>query len=336
MKVRICVVGMGRAGRIHASIFRDKVPEATLACVVDEVESVAKDAGTRLGVKWTADAKEAIQDDAVDAVVVSVPTYLHARVASVALDAGKHVLVEKPLAHVLKEAEQLARKTRSSGRVFQVGYMRRYDRAYREVKDSIANESLGLLLIYRAIAHDPAPPPGWAADPKLSGGIFYDMLSHDFDMGRYLMASEVLSVYATGSSKVCEDVAQKGDLDTVAVLMKFKSGAFGYVEGFRKSPYGYDLRTEVVGSGGSAVVGAMNDTSLTFADQKGVRQSGVKWFADRFSAAFVAEDNSFVRAIITHSDPEVSASDGVRAVEIAEACRLSVAKKKPVFLGELH
>ena len=327
---------MGRAGQIHAGIFRDKVPEATLACVVDEAEKVAKDAGTRLGVNWTTDTSEAVQDDGVDAVVVAVPTYLHARVASAALDAGKHVFIEKPLAHTPKDAEQLARRALSSGSVFQVGYMRRYDRAYREVKDSIANGSLGLLLIYRAIAHDPAPPPGWAADPKLSGGIFYDMLSHDFDMGRNLMASEVSSVYATGSSKVCEDIAKKGDLDTVAVLMKFKSGAFGYVEGFRKSSYGYDLRTEVVGSGGSAVVGAMNDPSLTFADRKGLRQSGVKWFADRFDAAFEAEDNSFAKAIITRSNPEISASDGIRAVEIAEACRLSVARKKPVSLGELH
>jgi len=326
---------MGRAGQIHAGIFKDKVPEATLMCVVDEAENAAKDAGTRLGVNWTTDTDKALRDDTVDAVVVAVPTYSHASVASAALEAGKHVLVEKPLAHTPKEAERLFREAQSSDRVFQVGYMRRYDRAYREVKDRIANGSLGLLLIYRAIAHDPAPPPGWAADPKLSGGIFYDMLSHDFDMGRYLMASEVSSVYAIGSSKVCEEVAKKGDLDTVAVIMKFKSGAFGYVEGFRNSPYGYDLRTEVVGSGGSAVVGAMNDPGLTFADQKGLRQYGVKWFADRFNAAFVAEDNDFAKAIVTRGDPRVSASDGIRAVEIAEACRLSVARKKPVSLEEL-
>lgn len=327
---------MGRAGQIHAEIFRDKSPDAVLACVVDQAEKIAKDAGTRLGVDWATDVREAVEVAGVDAVVVAVPTNSHFRVASAALDAGKHVLIEKPLAHTLEEAKRLSLRAQSSGLVFQVGYMRRFDRAYREVKDKIESGSFGRLLVYRAVAHDPAPPPGWAADPSMSGGIFYDMLSHDFDMARYLMSSEISSVYAVGSSAVCPEVALKGDLDTVAVLVEFESGAHGYVEGFRKSPYGYDLRTEVVGSDGSAVIGSMNDPSLTFADENGIRQSGMRWFADRFSAAFLAQDNSFVRAILTRSDPAVSAVDGMRAVEIAEACRLSVAEKRPVSLDEIR
>jgi len=335
-RVRVCVIGMGRAGNIHAEILKNQIPEVLLTCVTDEAESAAKNAGVRLGVSWTTDWEEVVRRDDIDAVVVSVPTHFHQRVVLAAASAEKHVLVEKPLAPSLGEAKKILDIARASKLVIQVGYMRRFDRGYAEAKDRIVSGFAGIPQVYRAIAHDPAPPTGWAIDPSMSGGIFYDMLSHDIDMARHLMSSEVSSVYAKASDRICEEVRRKGDYDTTVVLMAFESGAYGYVEGLRKSPYGYDLRTEVVGSEGSVVVGAMSDPALTFADNSGIRQGGASWFAGRFQEAFVRQDTSFVKSILANRAPEVSVVDGFRTVEVAEACKISVKEKRPVTVAELH
>jgi len=327
---------MGRAGNIHAGILKNQIPEAVLTCVADEVESVAKQAGERLGVNWTTDWEGAIWRDDVDAVVVSVPTHFHRRVVLASLDAKKHVLVEKPLAPSLQEAKETAKVSEDSGLVVQVGYMRRFDRGYAEAKDRMVKGFAGVPQVYRAIAHDPAPPTGWAIIPSMSGGIFYDMLSHDFDMARHLMASEVSAVYAKASNEICEEVRKKGDYDTTAILMTFDSGAYGYVEGLRKSPYGYDLRTEVVGSEGTVAIGAMADPTLTFANKSGIIQGGASWFAGRFQEAFVKEDTSFVKSILVNHASEVSVTDGLRAVEIAEACKISVKEKRSINIADLR
>ncbi len=327
---------MGRAGNIHANILRNQIPDALLTCVAEEVESVARDSGASLGVDWTTDWEGTLRRDDIDAVVVSVPTHFHRRVVLAAANARKHVLVEKPLAPTLREAKEIVDAAGTSKLVVQVGYMRRFDRGYAEAKDRMASGFAGVLQVYRAVAHDPAPPTGWAIDPSMSGGIFYDMLSHDIDMARHLMSSEVTSVYAKASDKICEEVRRKGDYDTAVILMTFESGAFGYIEGLRKSSYGYDLRTEVVGSEGSVVVGAMNDPRLLFADKTGIRQGGASWFAGRFQEAFVKQDTSFVKSILANRVPEVTVTDGLKAVEVAEACKISVKEKRSVTLAELR
>jgi len=327
---------MGRAGGLHADIFKSEVPGADLKLVVDQSEKVAREAGERLGVDWAVGQQEAIEREDIQAVVVAVPTSSHVPVVLSALEAGRNVLVEKPLAESLDKGRELAKRADSSESVVQVGYMRRFDGAYRSAKESVEAGRLGKLILYRAIAHDPAPPAGWASDPRSSGGIFYDMLSHDFDMARYIMSSEVVAVNAVGSSILYEDVKSKGDYDVACVQLTFESGAYGYVEGIRRSPYGYDLRTELVGSEATIAVGSMSDNQLTFADSEGVRQSGVKWFMGRFRRAFVEQDRSFIRSILTKTGPEVSVSDGLRAMEIAEACWTSSKELRPISLEALR
>lgn len=334
-RLGICVIGLGRAGRIHADIFKHEIAGADLVCVSDQVESIAREVGERLKVDWVVGHQKCLTRDDVQAVVLAVPTYLHTDVIIEALEADKHVLVEKPLARSLEESREIVKRATKSGLVVQVGYMRRFDEAYRSAKKAISEGKLGMPVLYRAIAHDPGPPLNWASDPKLGGGIFYDMLSHDFDMARYLMSSEVSTVYALGSNFLYEELRNKGDYDSVSVMMVFDSGAHGYVEGIRKCVYGYDLRTEIVGSEGSIVVGNMSDDMVTIANSGGIKRMGIRWFMQRFKNAFVEEDRSFVGSILKCSEPEVSVSDGLRAIEIAEACRISAAERRPISLTNL-
>jgi predicted dehydrogenase len=335
-KLGVCVIGLGRAGRAHAEMFKQGISGADLVCVSDQVRSVAREVGEKLKVDWVVGHQKCLARDDVQAAVVAVPTHLHAAIVTEALEMNKHVLVEKPLARSLYEARDIVKRVASSGLVVQVGYMRRFDGAYRSAKKMISEGRLGTPILYRAVAHDPGPPPDWASDPKLSGGIFYDMLSHDFDMARCLMSSEVSTVYALGSNFLYEELRMKGDYDSASVVMTFNSGAHGYVEGVRKCAYGYDLRTEVVGSEGSIIVGNISDDLMTIADSGGIRRAGVQWFMQRFRDAFFEEDRSFVESVLNDHEPEVSALDGLRAIEIAEACRISVAEKRPVSLAALR
>ena len=330
--IGVAVVGLGRIGRLHAEIFATKIEGAKLVAVCDVVESVVKDVSSRLGVKPYMDYGELLRDEAIDAVVICTPTFLHAEMIVRAAEEGKHVLCEKPLAVTIEEAERALRSVEKGGVKLQVGYMRRFDKAYSSAKKAIDGGRIGKPLAFISVARDPGPPPGWAADPKKSGGIFLDMLSHDFDMARWLMASEVKRVYATGGAYLYEELKEKGDLDVVNVCLEFEGGALGYIHGSRKSAFGYDLRTEVMGSEGTLYVGCHYDPSLAIGTRAGITYGGVSWFIGRFYDAYVREDEEFIRAIVEDREPLVTGLDGKRAIEIAEAAWRSVREGRPVSL----
>ncbi|RLF22996.1 MAG: inositol 2-dehydrogenase [Thermoprotei archaeon] len=321
---------MGRIGRIHAEIFRSKVDKARLVAVVDVNEALAKAEAERLGVKWYTDYDKALEDPEVDAVVICTPTYLHKEMVVKAAEAGKHILCEKPLTVRSEESKECVAKAEKAGVKLQVAYMRRFDYAYQQAKKKIEEGEIGRPIMYIAIARDPAPPPGWAADTKLSGGIFLDMLSHDFDMARWLMSAEVRTVYVRGGNYIYEEVKEKGDLDVVAIEFTFEGDALGFIHGSRKSAFGYDLRTEVLGTEGTLYVGCSADTLFSIGTSRGITYYGLAWFFRRFYDAYVEEDKHFIDCIVEDKKPLVSGEDGLRAVQIAEACWESYREGKPV------
>ncbi|RLE88139.1 MAG: inositol 2-dehydrogenase [Thermoprotei archaeon] len=328
-RIGIGVVGLGRIGRLHAEVFHAKIERARLVAVCDISEELAKSIGESMGVKWYKDYDSMLKDREIDAVVICTPTFLHANMVIRALESDKDVFCEKPLTVTSTEAKEVLKKVEESKRILQVGYMRRFDPAFSQAKEKIVRGVIGKPLIFIGIARDPAPPPGWAADPKLSGGIFLDMLSHDFDMARWLIDSEVTKVYVRGGSYIYKEVKEKGDLDVVAINFEFKNGALGIIHGSRKSAFGYDLRTEVMGTEGTLYVGCSHDPLLSVGTSEGLTFYGVQWFFKRFYDAYVEEDKHFVECIIENRKPLITALDGLRAVQIAEACWRSLKNEKP-------
>ncbi|MEM0495049.1 MAG: Gfo/Idh/MocA family oxidoreductase [Thermofilum sp.] len=324
------VVGLGRIGRVHAEIIATKLSGARLVAVSDVIESFAREVGEKLKVKWYTDYDKLLKDPEVDAVFITTPTYLHGEMIVKAAESGKHVFTEKPITVTKPEAVEAVRAARKAGVKLMVGYMRRFDDAYSEAKRRIEQGAIGKPLVFVNVARDPAPPPGWAADPKLSGGIFLDMLSHDFDMARFLLASDVKSVYVLGGAMLYDEIRQKGDLDVVTVNFEFESGAFGMLHGSRKSVFGYDLRTEVMGTEGTVYVGSQVDPNLAVGSKEGLVYRGVQWFWARFYEAYVREDQAFVDSIVNDREPPITGVDGLRVVEIAEACWQSWREKRPV------
>ena len=330
VKVGFGVVGLGRIGRLHSEILKVKIENAELIAVCDVIKELAESVSKSLSVKWYTDFEEMLKDPKVDAVVISTPTFLHKDMIIKAAEYGKHVFVEKPLTVTVQEAKDVARAVKRYGIKLQVGYNRRFDYAYRKAKKDIEEGRIGKPIAFISIARDPGAPPGWAADPKLSGGIFLDMLSHDFDMARWLIGSEVKEVFVLGGNYIHEEIKRKGDLDVVSIVFSFDNNVQGIIHGTRKFPYGYELRTEVYGTEGIVYVGSNVDNMYSLGVKEGLIYHGAPWFEKRFYDAYVEELRSFTESIIKDIEPLVTLEDGLRVIEIAEACWESVRNGKKV------
>jgi len=332
-KIKICVVGMGRAGELHAQNFAEKIRDAELKAIVDPIEFLGKKFSEELGVPYYTNFNTALAKEKFDAVVICTPSFTHASLIIEAAEHGKHILCEKPLALNLEDADRSTEAAEKAKVKLQVGYMRRFDKYYSEAKNKIEKGEIGEPLIFKSTARDPSLPSGWTADPSLSGGIFFDMLSHDFDTARWLMNKEVKTVYAQGGAYIYKEAKEKGDLDMVGVTLTFDRKGIGLTEGCRKCTYGYDLRTEVVGTEGTITIGNPYDLNLMVGKREGLIPKKAEWFWERFNDAFLAEDKHFVNCIKNNEKPLVNGQEGKKALEIALACRESIKINKPVNIG---
>ncbi|MCX8162184.1 MAG: Gfo/Idh/MocA family oxidoreductase [Candidatus Bathyarchaeota archaeon] len=328
--VRYAVIGLGRIGRLHCETLRSRVDKAELAAVCDVSEDLARSMGEKLRVAWYSVYSKVLVDPNIDAVIVATPTFTHKNIVLEALKEGKHVFVEKPLTPSSDEAREIVSAVGKRDLKVMVGYQRRFDYAYRDAKRRIEEGAIGRPVCLVDIARDPQPPSGWAADPRLSGGIFADMLTHDFDMARWLLDLEVSKVYVSGGSFFYNDLRIFGDVDFVNVMLEFEGGVQGFIQGCRRSVYGYDLRTEILGTDGTISIGCSFDHSLYYGTSDGVKFRGAPWFERRFYEAYIEELKSFTEAVLTDSTPQVTVEDGYKALCIADACWRSFREGKAI------
>ncbi|TVR61143.1 MAG: inositol 2-dehydrogenase [Spirochaetaceae bacterium] len=333
-KIRTLVLGGGRIGELHARNVLTYVPKMQLVAVVDPMPTASlrllcADSNTPV----VAEATDYLRN--ADAVIVATPTVMHEGHVTKALEAGLHVMCEKPLAGDLAAANRMLTAASSSGKVLQVGFNRRFDRNFMALRDAVVNGSVGTVESLRITSRDPAPP-GIEYIQK-SGGLFMDMSIHDFDMARFLTGDEVVSVYAKGACLVDDEIGRNGDIDTAVITLTFAGGALGVIENSRRATYGYDQRAGVHGSRGAAESGNNVGSSVVISDSGGVHgEKPLYFFLERYRESFVAELNAFADAIIGAEPPRVSGRDGIEAMRIAEACRRSHERGCEVALSEVE
>ena len=212
-----------------------------------------------------------------------------------------------------------------------VGFNRRFDPTFADIQARVAAGELGNLEQLTIISRDPAPPP--AAYVASSGGLFKDMMIHDFDMVRYLSGSEVTEVYANGACLVDPAIGEAGDVDTAIVTLKFANGAIGVINNSRKAVYGYDQRVEVFGSAGCMKAENERPSTTILANTEGViAEKPLYFFLERYNDAFITEVQGFVDAILNDTDTLVSATDGLKPILIAMAAKKSLETGVPVKL----
>lgn len=327
-RVRVGVIGVGLMGRRHAENLRWHVPEAELVAVADADLALARRVADELGVLACASVDKLLAREDVRAVLIASPSRFHAEQAVAAARAGKDVLLEKPIAHSLADADRVIAAMREAGVRLQLGFQRRYDAAYLEAKRLIASGALRTPLFYRGTNRDrdaPAGSPG--ALPRED--ILTESAIHDFDGARWLLDDEVVSVRAM--------LASVGDADIpcpnlALVDLRFAGGTLADIETLRGARYGYDIRTEVVCADGTVLIGDHRHTRLQVLTADGARHDIVGGFLDRYAEAYLREVRDFVSGALERRPPAVTGEDGRRALEIALAAAASDERKAEVEL----
>jgi len=329
-KLGVGVLGVGDMGRRHAENIRRLVPEARLVALADPLIARTRQVAAELEVEHAlASLEEMLAHKEVDCVIIAAPDKFHAAAISMAAKAGKDILSEKPLALNVGDASAALASVASAGVRLQVGFMRRYDPGYLAAREKIEAGEIGEPVIFKSLGRDRDAPPITAYQAKLNGMLLYNNTIHDFDLARWLMGDEVAEVQAYATVAIRPEVADYGDVVASVVNLKYERGAIGNIESFVQAVYGYDIRTEIVGSKGSILVGSLQQTPITFLAKDGGTQVLADHFLTRFEAAYVAEVRDFVSNIVNDRPLRVGGEEGLRALEIAVAAESSYLQSKP-------
>jgi predicted dehydrogenase len=335
-KLGVGVLGVGEMGRRHAENLRRLVPQAQLVAVADVSAERARQVAADLEIENSYGSLETMLEcKGLDAIVIATPDKFHAAAVKAIASAGKDMLCEKPLALTLGDAHQLLEAVSKAGVRMQVGFMRRYDPAYAAAMKRIEAGEIGVPVIFKSIGRDKEGPPLSAYQSNVNGMLFYTNTIHDFDLARWLMQDEVSEVHAFTTVSIRPEVAEFGDVVAGVVNLKFDKGAIGNIESHAQAVYGYDVRTEIVGSKGSILVGSLHRTTATLLTGEGSTRPLADYFLTTFADAYLAEIRDFVESILQDRPPRVSGDDGLKALAIAVAAENSHLQAKPakVALG---
>ena len=332
MTVRIGVLGVGRIGRMHAEIIANEIDGASVAGVFDVNNEAASSVADALRVAvMTVD--EMLASDEVDAVAVCSSTDTHVDLIERAAAAGKAIFCEKPVSLDLTEVDKALAAVEQYQVPFMVGFNRRFDPTHAAVQEAVASGRVGDPHIARMSSRDPAPPP--VEYIKVSGGIFVDMMIHDFDMARFVVGSPVTTVYATGAVRIDPAIGEAGDLDTAVVTLTHENGCITVIDNSRQAVYGYDQRLEVLGSTGMAMSeNPMKNSAMVYTATERAGSVLPYFFLDRYTDSYRIEWEAFVRYIRDGGPSPVSGADGRAPVAIGIAAWDSYHSGVPVTVDQ--
>ena len=328
-KLGVAVVGVGGMGMRHAENLRRRVPGARLVAVSDVARERASEVAAELEIEHSySDAQEMLHRKDIDCVVIASPDRFHASAIQAAAAAGKDILCEKPLALSLADAQHALEAVVKAKVRLQIGFMRRYDPAYRAAKARIESGEIGEPVVFKSHGRDKEEPPLSAYQSGVNGMLFYNNTIHDFDLARWLMQDEVSEVQAYATVAIRPEIAKYGDIVAGVVNLKYGSGAIGNIESYVQAAYGYDVRTEIVGSKGSILVGTPWQAPATLLTAQGGTQPLEDHYLTRFADAYLAEIRDVVDNMKNGREPRVTGEDGLRALEIAVAAENSYREGK--------
>lgn len=333
-KLKVGIIGAGRIGQVHAKSITYHIPQAEILAVSDIYVEGAKKLAEELGIpNYYEDYHEILNNPEIDAVLVCSSTDTHADITIEAAKAGKHIFCEKPVDLTVDKIKAVIDAVNKAGVKLQIGFNRRYDHNFAQIKDLANKGKIGNLQTIKITSRDPEPPP--ISYVKVSGGIFLDMTVHDFDMARFI-GGEVEEVYVNAAVLVNPEIGEAGDVDTALVSLKFKNGAIGVIDNCRRAAYGYDQRLEVFGSNGQASASNDTPTNVEFIDENGaVTDKPLYFFLERYMESFTKEMNEFIDCVLNDKETKTTVYDGLEALRMGLAAKKSLAEHRPVKLSEI-
>jgi inositol 2-dehydrogenase len=335
MSIRMGLIGAGRMGKVFAHTLAFNVAEVDLVAIADsDPASAAVAAGFGVDCHY-ADYQELLGRADIQAVVIATPTSTHAQVIQDAASAGKHIFSEKPLAMTLEMCDEAIAAVRQAGVKLQLGFMRRFDAAYALAKKKIDEGAIGQPVVFHAISRDKGRTSLEFARRENSGGMIMDMGVHDFDLARWLMGSEVVRVQTEGDCLVYPELKEVGDIDNALINLRFANNAVGNIDLSRNAIFGYDIRTEVLGSEGALQIGTLQQTATLTLTSQGISHDTIPGFMERFGDAYAAEIRGFVASVLEDREPSVTGEDARKATAIGMAATRSLDEARPVMLSEI-
>jgi myo-inositol 2-dehydrogenase/D-chiro-inositol 1-dehydrogenase len=329
-KVRVGLIGAGRIGQVHAASIAEN-PDVEFTYIADVFVEGAQKLADKYGTKVTADPMELINASDVDAVVVCSPTSTHVDLISACIDAGVHVMCEKPIDLDIKRVDALLEKVNASKTQIALGFNRRFDPNFAAVNTRVKAGEIGTLEQLIIISRDPAPAPREYIE--VSGGIFRDMTIHDFDMARFFVP-EIVEVTARGSNSFSDYIKEVGDYDSVNVVMRGSNNELITIVNSRHASYGYDQRIEAFGNLGMLTASNQLPTTVRAftAKQTEVADPYLNFFLERYAVAYRQELADFVAGIQSGKSTNPSYEDGRQALILANAALESAQTGKSVSL----
>lgn len=336
MELGVGIIGAGRIGRVHAKHVAYQIPQATVRMVADVDKEAAQECAEYAPkAKAVRRYQTLLGSSEIDAVLICSSTDTHVQIVEAAAAAGKHIFCEKPVAFTLDDIDSTLEAVDRAGVKFQVGYNRRFDPSFGRVQEAVAQGEIGDPHLLRLTSRDPSPPT--IDYIQSSGGLFLDMTIHDFDMARFLIDSEVETVYTAASVQVDPRIEEVGDLDTAVVTLEFENDVIGTIDNSREAVYGYDQRAEVFGSGGRIHTSNQYPNSAVLSTEKRVqRDLPLPFFMERYVDSYRAEIQAFVDAVLDDQPVPVGGEDGRVAVMMSLAARRSYDENRPVQLSEIE
>ncbi len=330
MTVRFGLLGAGRIGKVHAKAVSGN-PDATLVAVADAFPAAAEAIAAQYGCAVrTIEEIEAAGD--IDAVVICTPTDTHADLIERFCRAGKAVFCEKPIDLDVERVRACMKVVKETGGKLMVGFNRRFDPHFMAVREAIDAGRIGDVEMVTITSRDPGAPP--VDYIRRSGGIFRDMTIHDFDMARFLLGEEPVTVTATAAVLVDKAIGEAGDYDSVSVILQTASGKQAVISNSRRATYGYDQRIEVHGSKGMVSAENQRPVSIEVATGDGYTRPPLHdFFMTRYTEAYANEIAGFIAALEKGTPLAPSGADGLAALAIADAALASVKEKRQVTIG---
>jgi len=339
-RVRICMVGAGRVGKVHSNSIVRHVPGGQVVAMVDPAREVLQATAGEFGIPNRFDSLEAALEQCdFEAVIITTPTPTHRPLALMAAEAGKHVFLEKPMALNLADCDEIIAATRRHGVVLQMGFMRRFDPEFAAAARRIEAGEIGQPMMIKSLTHGPGLPPPWARDLTTSNGMLAEVNSHDWDTVRWLMASNVERVYTEVAN--FKGPANRIDIphfyDNVLVNLRFENGGLGSISGVCPCGYGYDARVEIVGERGIMQIGDINGQAVVVCTNRdqGLITPIYRTWPERFAWAYILEMEHFVQCIRAGTAPRVGGEEGRWAVAGVLAGTKSFLEERPVYLREI-
>lgn len=321
-RLGVAVFGIGRAGQIHCGNVLAN-PRLNLQWIIEEDLSLAQkymvdQKVTTTKVIKAAEMKLAVEDPNVDFVIVATPTKTHSAIVTSSLRAKKAVFCEKPVANSVEETHACYDEAEKARKPLFCAFQRRFDPSMGSIRQRILDGSIGKVHMIKTCSRDgQMPGPEYV---RTSGGIFHDSTVHDIDMVCWLAGEAPSTVYATGHAFI-PYIKEAGDVDTVAVTLKFPSGVIGIIDQSRHAVYGYDQRLEVFGEKGMLVTENVRPTTTIHLDGSGIHGDRVEdFFPTRYREAYKRELDHFADVVEGKAELLHQRKDAILTMQVAAAC----------------